>query len=78
MLPKNIRSSAIKAIREMDAAHKSIEAAIDNILREHAASFNLETGENDAAEKEVRLDKLRELEALYPGSVWRVRNPKKA
>jgi hypothetical protein len=77
LLPKNIRSSAIKAIRDMDAAHKSLEAAIDKILRDHAASFNLESGENDSSEKAVRLERLREIEALYPGSIWRVRNPKR-
>ncbi|MDP9561396.1 UNVERIFIED_ORG: hypothetical protein J2740_002603 [Rhizobium nepotum] len=78
LLPKSIRISALNAIRDMDAAHESIAAAIDNILRDYAASFNLEAGESDAADKEERLDRLREVEALYPGSVWRVRKPKKA
>jgi hypothetical protein len=69
-LPPEIRKSAIGAIQQLDKTQRSIAAALDEVLREHARSPFLESDE-DPVERTARLGRLKGTEALFPGTIWR-------
>lgn len=70
-LPPEIRQSAMSAIRQLDKMQISVATALNDVLREHARSPLLDEDPDHDAERRARLKRLKGIEALYPGSLWR-------
>lgn len=69
-LPKQIRASVVRKIKEAMNVAEDLSAAIDSVLRDFAKSPLIDP-DGDAEERaKERAKQLQELEAMYPGS-WR-------
>lgn len=69
-LPAEIRHKADQKIKEALLVADEIQSAIDSVLREYAGSPLVDPDPNEAQRAKSRAEKLKELEAIYPGN-WR-------
>jgi 5-methylcytosine-specific restriction endonuclease McrA len=69
-LPKEIKGSAARAIRDAASAQALIVSKIDNILLNHARSPLIDPDPEAEALDRQRRAELKEIEALFPGK-WR-------
>ena len=69
-LPTNIRGPALRAIRQLADTQESISSAVEGALRDHARSHLLDEDNNSEERAEIRKEKLKHLEGMFPGD-WR-------
>lgn len=75
-LPPSIKGAAARAIRKAVLAADRFTTEIDDILREHARSQLIEADSKSPPHSQERAEKLKRLQALYPGS-WRAPRKKR-
>lgn len=70
-LPNHLRGPAQRGIKSLIGAYEGVVDQIEVLLREHAKSHLLDEDETVEVRTEERLEKLKAVEALYPGLDWR-------
>jgi 5-methylcytosine-specific restriction endonuclease McrA len=75
-LPKNIKVSALNAIRNATKIAEDLENEIDSILRDYARSSLIDDDPEQKDRAIERTVKLKQLEALHPGT-WRAPRKKR-